>query len=114
MGETARDEELAVIVLRQFYGHVLPEGGRAPPHVYRHIQHTATDDAHQLGLRRLAALEVEAAHDAVAGAALIVLDEVYGCYELGEEALIEGLEEVAAGVLEEARLEDLDLVDSSV
>lgn len=54
-------------------------------------------------------LEVQATHYAVAGATLVVLDEVCGSYEFGEALFAERLEEIATFITEETWLEDDDL-----
>ena len=47
----------------------------------------------------------------VAGATLVILDEVRGSYELGEALFAERLEEIATFITEETWLEDDDLRD---
>ncbi len=47
VGESAGDEELAVIVLREFNGHVLAVGGRALADVDGYIEHTAFNATHK-------------------------------------------------------------------
>ena len=65
--EAARDEELAMVVLAQFDGHVLPVGGAAAPDVHRNVKHPAANAAHQLALRERRSLKMKAAHHPVAG-----------------------------------------------
>ena len=56
---------------------------------------------------------MQAAHYAVAGATLVILDEVRGSYEFGEALFAERLEEIATFITEETWLEDDDLGDRS-
>ena len=56
---------------------------------------------------------MQTAHYAVAGATLVVLDEVRGSYEFGEVLFAERLEEIATLITEETWLEDDDLGDRS-
>ena len=65
VGEAFRDEELPVIVLGQFHGHVLPVSGRAFPDVHGHVEHLAPNAPHQLGLRERRPLEMQATHHAI-------------------------------------------------
>ena len=56
---------------------------------------------------------MQAAHYAVAGATLVILDEVRGSYEFSEALFAERLEEIATLITEETWLEDDDLGDRS-
>ena len=100
-----------MIVLRELDGDVLPEGRRADAHVHSYIKHSSTDDPNELSLCVRGELEVQATHHAIAGAALVVLDEVGRSDEIGEALLAEGFEEVAPPITEDARLDDDDLGD---
>ena len=100
-----------MIVLRELDGNVPPEGRRADAYVDGYIKYSATDDTHELSLCVRGQLEVQATHHAIAGAALVVLDEVGRSDELGEALLAEGFEEVAPPITEDARLDDDDLGD---
>ena len=77
VGETPRDEELPVVVAREFDRHVLAEGRRVSPDVHRHVQYGALYHAHQFGLRVGRLLEMQPSDDPVARPALVVLDEVH-------------------------------------
>ena len=66
VGEALRDEELAVVVLRQLHGHVLAVGRASLADVHRHVEHRAAHAAHQLALGVGRTLEVQAAHHAIA------------------------------------------------
>ena len=56
---------------------------------------------------------MQAAYYAVAGATLVILDEVRGSYEFGEALFAERLEEIATLITEETWLEDDNLGDRS-
>ena len=101
VGETFRDEELPVIILRQLHGHVLAVGRRAIPDVHGHVQHLAPNAPHQLGLRERRPLEVQSPHHAVARHALVVLHERHVTYFLVKLPLGIALEEIASRVLED-------------
>ena len=87
VGEALGDEELAVVVLCQFYGDMLAEGGTATTYVDSDVEDGTADAADELGLGEGGTLEVQAPHDAVRGLALVVLDENDGSYLLVELAL---------------------------
>ena len=106
VGETPRDEELTVVVARQFHGHVPPEGRRASPDVHRHVQHGALYHTQQFCLREGWLLEMKTPDDPVARPALVVLDEMHVRDFLSEFAFGERLEEVPPVVPEDARLDD--------
>ena len=104
--EASWDEELAMVVLAQFDGHVLPVGGAAAPDVHRNVQHPSAHAAHQFALSEWRRLEMKAAHHPVDGLGLVVLHEVDLPYLLLELPLGEALEEVSARVLEHLRFND--------
>ena len=104
--EASWDEKLAVVVLAQFDGHVLPVGGASPADVHRNVQHPAANAAHQLALGERRCLKMQAAHHPVAGLGLVVLHEVDLPHLLIELPLGEALEEVSARVLEHLRFDD--------
>lgn len=106
VGEPFRDEELPVVVLRQLHGHVPSVGRRAFPDVHGHVEHLALDAPHQLGLRERRPLEVQAAHHAVGGHALVVLHELHAADLLLKLPAGIALEEVSALVLEDTWLND--------
>ena len=56
---------------------------------------------------------MQATYYAVAGATLVILDEVRGGNEFGEALFAEGFEEIATFITEETWLEDDDLGDRS-
>ena len=101
-----RHEELAVVVFCKFDCYVLSVGRRAFADVDRHVKDTAFDDAYEfcLGVRRL--LEMEAADDAIAGFAFVVLYEAGVADLFYEFSFGEGFKEVAAAVTENLRFDD--------
>lgn len=111
VGKAARDEELPVVFLRELNGDVLPVGRAAFAYVHCDVEHRTAHTPHQLALGEGRALEVEAAHHAVAGHRFVVLDEADAVAEDGSElfvelALGEGFKKVAARVVEHAGLKD--------
>ena len=63
MGESARNEELAVVFGREFDGHMLSESGTAVADVDGYVHHTTLGAAHKFALCVGHALIVETAHD---------------------------------------------------
>ena len=106
VGEALGDEELAVVVLGELYGDMTAVGGTALADVDSDIEDGTPDTADKLGLGEGGTLEMQTPHDAVRGFALVVLDEGDRTDFLIELALREGLEEIAAGIFEEAWLDD--------
>src|SRR5262245_47356233 len=85
------------------------EGGRAPAQGDGAVPDLAPGDADQLSLR-LADLVVQAAHDAAPGMGVVVLHEVaVEADRPCDLAPVVALEEVAARVLEDARLDDEEI-----
>ena len=66
VGEALGNEELPVVVLREFHRDVLPISGAAFADVHCDIQHGAAHTPHQLALGEGRALEVKASHHPVA------------------------------------------------
>lgn len=106
--ETARDEELTVVVLGQKAAYMSAVCRRALTDVDGHVKHRASDAPHQLGLRVGRTLEMESAHHAPRRAGLVVLHEVDMPHGFVEHFLVETLEEISAGVGEHPRHEDDD------
>ena len=109
--ETAWDEELAMIIFGQFDGDVLAESGTALADIDRNIKHAPLHATHQLRLRVGHTLIVQAAHHAVGRHRLVVLNEVdFVANErrdlLVKFALREGLEKIAARIVEDTRFND--------
>ena len=61
------DEELPVVVFRQFHRYVPAECGTAAAYVHCHIQNGSAYAPHEFALGEGRALEVQAAHHAVGG-----------------------------------------------
>ena len=106
MCEALRDEELPMVVFREFDGDVLPVGGRPFAYIDGYVEDGSPDTAHEFALRVGRALEVQSAHDAVLRHAFVVLHKLDGAYFLLELPLREGFEEVPAGILEYLGLYD--------
>lgn len=106
VGETLWNKELAVVLFRQFHGHVLSVSRRALADVNRHVEHSPLDATHQLALSERRALEMQPAHHAVARHALVVLHEMDGADFFVKLFLVVGLEEIAPLVLEQAGFDD--------
>ena len=106
VGESARNEQLAVVFARQFHGHVPAESRRAAADVHRHVEHAARDYAHEFRLRMGRQLEVEPAHHPVARARLVVLYEFRRPYQPVERPLRVALHEVAPGIAVACGFED--------
>ena len=105
VGEPARHEELAVFILREFDGDMPAICRGTLADVDGHVEDTAADAAHELGLGVGGALEMESAHHSVCGHRLVVLHEVYLVSDcLVEGLLVVALEEIAARILEDAGL----------
>ena len=77
MGKALRNKELTVVLGTELAGEPLPEGGRGATQVDSHIEHPTLDAAHQLALGVRGLLEMQTAHHAIAGFALVILDESY-------------------------------------
>ena len=86
-------------------GKMLSAGRRKGTDVYGDVEDGAADDPDQLCLGVGLLLEMEPADDAVYRAAFVVLDEIHGTYSRLEVAVIERLEKVSPGVLEDLRLD---------
>ena len=100
MREARRHPQHVVVVRGEFRAHPAAEGGGAAPQVHGHIEHGAGHDPHQFALR-LGELVMQPAQHMLLGAVLVVLDELQVEARRGELALGPGLEEVAAGILED-------------
>ena len=101
-----RHEELSVILFCEFHGNVLSVGRRPFANVDSYVEDGSPDASNELALRVGWALEVQSAHDAVLRHAFVVLHKLDGAYFLLELPLREGFEEVPAGILEDAWLDD--------
>jgi len=107
VGETARDEELAVILGRQLPRHMAAVGGRTLADVYGNVKHTPNHAAHKLGLCEGGTLEMQSAHHPACGHRLIVLNKIYVAADgLAERAVVIAFKKIAALVVENAWLKD--------
>ena len=80
MRKATWNEELTMIILRQFHGYVLAKGGRAFTDVHGHVEHSTLDDAHQFALGKRRFLKMQAAEHAVRRLALVVLHKMNGAH----------------------------------
>ena len=118
MGKTTWNKELAMIILGQFHSHMLAIGRRTLANIHSHIEHGTLHAAHQLRLGEWRALEMKSAHHAIGRHTLVVLAEMdrmaqYRSHLLVKFTLRETLEEIATGILEDARLNDEHAINIS-
>ena len=107
MGKTLGDEELAVVVLGEFYGNMLSVGGTALADVDGNVEYSTADAAHEFALSERRTLEVKSSHDTIGGHALVILYEGNRCNLRVEVALRERLEEIAPGIGKDARFDNI-------
>ena len=106
MGEASWYEELAMVIFGQFYSNVLAIGGRTLADIDGYIEHGSFDATNQFALGKGWGLEVQAAHDAIAGHGFVVLYKVDFSHFFFEFPLGETFEEVASGVFEHFGFDD--------
>ena len=106
VGKALRNEELPVVVLGQFYRHVLAVCRRTFAYVNGYIKHFPLYAPHQFCLCERRTLEMQTAHHAVGRHALVVLNELHMTDFLIELSLREALEKITSCVLEYAWLDD--------
>lgn len=107
VGETARNEELAVIFGRQLHSHMVAICGRTLADVYGHIEHTPNHAAHKLGLCEGWTLEMQSAHHSAGRHGFVVLNKIYVAADgLAERAVVVAFKKIAALVVENAWLKD--------
>ena len=104
VGEAGRDPELAEVLAGEGEADPAAERGRAAADVHRHVEHLALDRPHELALG-LPVLRVQAPQGPPGRVRVVVLDEGPGDSALRVLSLVVGLEEEAAGVLEDVRLD---------
>ena len=75
MGKAFGDEELAVVVLGEFHGYMLSEGGRADADIDGYVENGTAHTTYELGLREGRTLEMQATNDTANALTLVVLDE---------------------------------------
>src|SRR4051812_42849689 len=110
MAEADRDEELAVPDVVEQVRLPLPVGGRAAAQVDGDVEDLAAGAADELRLPRLG-LEVDPAQRSLAGARVVVLDEVDVNAELAPGVTAERLEHEAALVAVHDRRDQDDPVE---
>ena len=76
MSESARNEELTMVVFGQFDCHMLSIGRRTFPDIHCHIENPSLDYTYKLGLSVRWFLKMEPTHYAIAGLTLVILDEM--------------------------------------
>src|SRR5215203_556124 len=104
VGEPRRHVELPQVLSGENFSYPLAESGGVRADVHGHVEDLALDGAHELSLG-LAELGVEAAQRAADGEGVVVLEEVLGQAAVAELALVIGLQEEAALVAEDGRLD---------
>ncbi len=108
VAEAFGDPELTHVFGGEFDGEVATEGGGADAEVDGDIEDGAVGAAYELAHGGSHILVVEAAEDGLAGAGVVVLDEVGGEAVLAEALLVVDLDEEAAFVTEEVGIDDED------
>ena len=106
MGEAAGNEQLATVVVGQFYADVSSVCRGIPAKVDGYVQYPALEDADELGLCMRIELIMQAADNAVTGKGLVILDEVVGDPFFVEGLFVIRFEKVSAFVLKYGRFED--------
>ena|SRR5690554_2957044 len=97
MRKSGGNEELTVIFLREPLADPLAESSRCGAKIDRHVEDLPNDDRDELGLS-VRILEVEAAEDALFRARLICLNELLLDSGRPIARLVEGFEEIPAGI----------------
>lgn len=102
-GESVREatgnEQLSAIPGRKLDRDMTPECGRTAPEIDCHIHYAALTDAHQLGLRCIARLEMKTADHPAGGKRLVLLNEIHMSSDRTLELILsEYLAEVPAGI----------------
>ena len=90
---------------------MLTIGGLALADIDGHIEHGTFDATNQFALGKGWGLEVQAAHDAIAGHGFVILYKVDFAYFFFEFPLGEAFEEVTTGVGEYSGFNDNDAVE---
>ena len=109
MSKTARNEELAVVVLREHHCNMLAKGRAALADVDRHIEHCSLDNTHELALSVGRFLIVKATHHTCHGTALIVLNKCGLADLLLKLSLRKALEEITAGIAKKFGFDDFHI-----
>ena len=99
-------EELALILCREFHCHVMTIGGAATTNVDCDIQHTSFHDTHKFGLREWWQLEMQTPHHTEMRARFVILHKPYiNTGFLGEVTFVVTFEEVASVVAKHSRFD---------
>ena len=107
VGETARNEELTVILGRQLHSHMAAISGRTLADVYGNVEHTTHHAAHKLCLSEGGTLEMQSAHHPAGRHGFVVLNKIYVAADgLAERAVVIAFKKIAALVVENAWLKD--------
>ena len=106
VGKAAGYEELAVVVLGQFHSHMPAVGGTALTDIHGHIQYGTFDATHQFALCKGRTLEMQAAHHAIAGHALVILYKPDFTHPGVEVTLTETLKEITARIFKDSRFDN--------
>jgi len=108
MRKPGRHPELAMIFLRQFGAHPLPERGGTLANVDSHVEYGAPSDPHQFALRKWRQLVVQAAQHAAPAAAVVVLDKLRFSDGLRPGLRVIALHEKSTLIPKNLRLNDQD------
>lgn len=111
MSKATGNEELPFVLVAQLYHDVTAKGGRRLTKVDRHIEHTTTNDTHQLGLRIGTPLVVKTTKNPEARLRLIVLNEVYRTYMVYKFLLLPSLKKIASRIVKDAWLNNIHSFD---
>ena len=114
MGKALGDEELAMVILRKFDGYMLAIGGTALADIDGDIEYSTLDTTDEFGLSERRTLEMETAHHAVSGFALVVLNKFDWLHFLIKLPLGEGFGEIATTVFEDTWLDNQQTVNRSL
>lgn len=107
VGETAGNEELAVILGRQFHRHMAAISGRTLADVNCNVEHTTHHAAHKFGLSEWGTLEMQSAHHSAGRHGFVVLNKIYIAADgLAEGAVVVAFKKIAALVVENAWFKD--------
>ena len=105
-GKASWNEELTMVILREFYSHMLAIGRQTFTDVNCYIEDGSLDASNQFALGEGRCLEMEASHHAIARHAFVVLHEIDFSHFLFKLSLREAFEKVASGIFEDFGLDD--------
>ena len=106
-----RYKELAMIIFRQFYSHMLTICRRTLADIHGNILHSTLHTSHQLALGKRRSLKMQTTHHTIRTHTLVVLAELHlvanqWLYLLFKLSFAEALEEIATSISKQARLND--------